>query len=88
MKGGFALFQGLLTSWLEKTSLFPGKDLHIDLILNAHTHNYERSKQLALNPTTCLGIELHVFNENCIVDAGSNGRNVKRVKLNLSFVLN
>ena len=49
-------------------------DKKVDLILNAHTHNYERSKQLALNPTTCLGIELHVFNENCIVDAGSNGR--------------
>jgi len=34
--GGFPLFRALLTSWLEKTSLFPGKNLHIDLILNPH----------------------------------------------------
>lgn len=46
MTGGFAMFRGLLTSWLEKTSLFPDKNLHIDLILNPHAgglrHNARR----------------------------------------------
>lgn len=36
MTGGVSYFRGLLTSWLEKTSLFPDKNLHIDLILNPH----------------------------------------------------
>lgn len=36
MTDGFALFRSLLADWLEKTSLFPGKNLHIDLIVNPH----------------------------------------------------
>ncbi len=47
-------------------------DRKVDLILNAHTHNYERTKQLALNADTCAGMQLHVFNENCIADDGSD----------------
>jgi len=31
---GFASFRALLVGWLEKTSLFPGKNLHIDLLVN------------------------------------------------------
>lgn len=36
MTSDFNLFRTLLTSWLEQTSLFPGQNLHIDLILNPH----------------------------------------------------
>jgi len=49
-------------------------DRKVDLILNAHTHNYERSKQLALNAATCPGIELHIFNPNCISHDGADGQ--------------
>ncbi len=41
-------------------------DKKVDLILQAHNHNYERSKQLALNPSTCPAIQEHVYNANCI----------------------
>ena len=44
----------------------------VDLILNAHTHNYERSKQLALNADSCAAMQLHIFNGNCIVDDGAS----------------
>lgn len=47
-------------------------DRKVDLIINAHTHNYERSKQLALNGDTCTALALHIFNGNCIVDDGSD----------------
>jgi len=48
-------------------------DRKVDLILNAHTHNCERSKQLALNGDTCTALQLHIFNGNCIVDDGEDG---------------
>lgn len=34
MTGGFPTFRVLLEHWLQKTNLFPEKNLHIDLILN------------------------------------------------------
>ena len=44
----------------------------VDLILEAHNHHYERSKQLAVNSDTCVGIQLHVYNPNCVVNDGSS----------------
>jgi ABC-type amino acid transport substrate-binding protein len=51
-------------------------DKKVDLILQAHNHNYERSKQLVLNPSTCAAIQEHVYNANCIApnDASSIGQ--------------
>jgi len=51
-------------------------DEKVDLILQAHNHNYERSKQLALNPSTCAAIQEHVYNANCIApnDGSSTGQ--------------
>jgi hypothetical protein len=41
----------------------------VDLILQAHLHNYEASKQLALNSTTCPTISLTSYNALCVVNA-------------------
>jgi len=48
----------------------------VDLIIQAHDNAYERSKQLALNPTTCPkmttdGSGYAVYNSGCVVDAGT-----------------
>src|SRR5437899_979068 len=45
----------------------------VDLILQAHDHNYQRSKQLALNSTTCTAIQAETYNSNCVVNDGSTG---------------
>src|SRR3989441_2461294 len=45
----------------------------VDLILQAHDHNYQRSKQLALNGTTCTTIQAETYNSNCVVNDGSTG---------------
>ena len=49
----------------------------VDLILQAHDHNYQRSKQLALNSTTCTAIQAETYNSNCVVDNGSTGSYTK-----------
>ena len=45
----------------------------VDLILQAHAHDYQRSKQLALNSTTCTAIQAETYNSNCVVNDGSTG---------------
>src|SRR6266550_3648509 len=45
----------------------------VDLILQAHDHNYQRSKQLALNGPTCTAIQVGTYNSNCVVNNGSTG---------------
>src|SRR5258707_9090660 len=45
----------------------------VDLILQAHEHDYQRSKQLALNGTTCTAISPATYNSNCVVNDGSTG---------------
>jgi outer membrane biosynthesis protein TonB len=45
----------------------------VDLILQAHDHSYQRSKQLALNSTTCTAIQAETYNSNCVVNDGSTG---------------
>ena len=43
-------------------------DQGVDLVLNGHEHNYQRSKQLALNPSTCPVITPNEYTSGCIVD--------------------
>src|SRR5712692_4234849 len=45
----------------------------VDLILQAHDHDYQRSKQLALDGTTCPAIQAETYNSNCVVNDGSTG---------------
>src|SRR5258707_11714154 len=45
----------------------------VDLILQAQDHDYQRSKQLALNSTTCTAISPATYNSNCVVNDGSTG---------------
>ena len=41
----------------------------VDVILQAHEHGYERSKQLATNPSTCSMLQVDTFNSKCVVDS-------------------
>jgi len=43
----------------------------VDLVLQAHDHTYQRSKQLALSPA-CPAVPVGVFDANCVVDDGSD----------------
>src|SRR5437588_6621881 len=49
----------------------------VDLILQGHDHTYQRSKQLALNSTTCIAIQAETYNRHCVVNDGSTGRYTK-----------
>ncbi|MFL5625143.1 MAG: metallophosphoesterase [Ktedonobacteraceae bacterium] len=49
----------------------------VDLILQAHDHTYQRSKQLAFNGTTCTAIQAETYNSNCVVNDGSTGNYTK-----------
>lgn len=44
----------------------------VDLVLQAHDHTYQRSKQLA-HSATCPAVPVTVFDANCVVDDGSDG---------------
>lgn len=49
-------------------------DKHVDLVLNGHEHTYQRSKQLALDPTACPSMTANAaFVAGCIVDDGTDG---------------
>jgi len=50
----------------------------VDLIIQAHDNTYERSKQLALNSSTCTAVTTNgngyaVYNSGCVADDGSTG---------------
>jgi chitodextrinase len=45
----------------------------VDLILQAHDHNYQRSKQLAHNPSTCPSVPINAYDPDCVVDDGVDG---------------
>jgi Bacterial Ig domain/Calcineurin-like phosphoesterase len=45
----------------------------VDLVLNGHDHNYQRSKQFALDPTTCPSIPSRGYAPGCVVDDGVDG---------------
>jgi len=44
----------------------------VDLVLQAHEHNYQRTKQLAIGPL-CKQVLIDSFNGNCVVDDGKDG---------------
>ena len=46
---------------------------HVDLILHGHEHSYQRSKQLALDPTTCPSIPGTGYIAGCVTDDGLDG---------------
>jgi len=43
----------------------------VDLVLQGHDHNYQRSKQLRLDATTCPAVTL-TYDADCVVDDGSD----------------
>ena len=45
----------------------------VDLVLNGHDHNYQRSKQFALDPATCPSIPSSGYAPGCVVDDGVDG---------------
>jgi hypothetical protein len=45
---------------------------NVDLILQGHRHNYQASKQLALNTTTCKTLPLNHIEPSCIVNGTTN----------------
>ena len=47
-------------------------DKHVDLVLHAHAHNYQRSDQLGLS-SACPSIRRNAFDSGCIVDGGQDG---------------
>jgi Big-like domain-containing protein/calcineurin-like phosphoesterase family protein len=44
----------------------------VDLVLQGHDHNYQRSKQLALNPGTCSAVPVDAYDADCVVDDGAD----------------
>lgn len=52
-------------------NLLVGK--RVDLVLHGHDHNYQRSKQLALDPVTCPSIAGTGYAPACVVDDGMDG---------------
>ena len=55
----------------DLTNLLVSK--HVDLVLEGHDHNYQRSKALAFNGTSCTGLDPSNYNPNCVVNDGSSG---------------
>lgn len=45
----------------------------VDLVLHGHDHNYQRGKQLALDPVTCPTIAGTGYTPACVVDDGLDG---------------
>jgi hypothetical protein len=52
-------------------------DKKVDLVLQGHDHNYQRSKQLALDSTSCPAVPVDSFDADCVVDAGADGTYAK-----------
>ena len=44
----------------------------VDLVLQAHSHDYQVTKQLALNGSTCPGVAPNIYNSACVVNATTN----------------
>ena len=45
---------------------------HVDLILQAQKHDYQASKQLALNTTTCTSLPVTNYNSHCVVNSSAS----------------
>ena len=44
----------------------------VDIVLQGHDHNYQRSKQLALNGSTCTAFRSNSFDADCVADDGAD----------------
>jgi hypothetical protein len=44
----------------------------VDLVLQGHDHNYQRSKQLSLNTSTCPAVPIGAYDPDCVVDDGTD----------------
>lgn len=71
---------------IEDSVCWIGEDLtnlliekKVDLVLQAHSHNYQRSKQLALSDPDCPVIVSGVFNSSCVVPRTSTSAFLKGV---------
>lgn len=42
----------------------------VDLVLQGHDHNYQRSKQLRLDPSTCPAVPIGTYDPDCVADDG------------------
>ena len=51
-------------------------DRKVDLVLQGHDHNYQRSKQLALGPN-CGAVVRNTYNPDCVVDDGTDNQYLK-----------
>jgi hypothetical protein len=44
----------------------------VDLVLQGHEHSYQRSKQLALNPSSCPAVPVGSYDPDCVIDDGTD----------------
>ena len=51
----------------------------VDLVLQGHDHDYQRSRQLASNPATCPSVPAGAFDADCVVDDGADNAYVRGV---------
>lgn len=58
----------------------------VDLVLQGHDHNYQRSKQLAFNGTTCTSILPGAYEATCVVDDGADNSYSKNAGMVLAVV--
>jgi Calcineurin-like phosphoesterase len=45
----------------------------VDLVLQGHDHNYQRSKQLRLKAGVCAAVPVGAYAPSCVVDSGADG---------------
>ena len=46
---------------------------HVDLILDGHDHSYQRTKQVAVNASSCPAVSPAVYNAACVSNPGATG---------------
>jgi len=49
----------------------------VDLVLQAHDHNYQRSKQLGLDASSCPAVPVAAYDPDCVVDDGTDAAYAK-----------
>ncbi len=58
----------------------------VDLVLQGHDHNYQRTKQLAFNGATCTSILPGAYEATCVVDDGADNHYSKNAGMVLAIV--